>query len=174
MYRVDIPINTDKKRLGRGASVSDAEVDSWGNKEMLLREKFISRSGDDGLYIVCKAFSGDGVDWTPGDFVDLREKTWRNTKALLDSRYLRVATAEEVAQAMPPKVSSSTVSASSPPEKSLGNEAYLRRRYLDEMVSGTSIAKEIGCRVPVVYEALRKFNIPIRKRGYKNLTTRGT
>ena len=173
MYKVDIPINTKGKRLGRGASVSDAEVDSWGNKEMLLREKYVSRSGDDGLYIVCKAFTGDGKDWKPGDFVDLREKVWRNTKALLDSRYLRVATAEEVAQAMPPRVSSSTVSASSPPE-SLDNEEYLRRRYLDDMASGDVIAKEVGCRVPVVYEALRRFNIPVRKRGYKNLTTRGT
>jgi len=168
MYRVNTPINVGGKRLGRGAKVSDSKVDAWRNKEMMLREKVISRVGDDHCYIVCKPFSGAGRNWKPGDFVDLRNGGWRNEKALLDSRYLRVATVEEAAQATPPHEVSSTVAASSPPEKCLEDEAYLRRRYIDEMASGAAIAKEVGCRQPLVFAALRKFDIPVRARGHQN------
>jgi len=44
----------------------------------------------------------------------------------------------------------------------LHNETWLRTRYIDELRSSTELASELGCSVPSVLHALRKFSIPIR------------
>ncbi|MFW6176592.1 MAG: hypothetical protein ACOC40_02710 [Thermoplasmatota archaeon] len=41
----------------------------------------------DRYLLVCKAFSGDGVSYHPGDVADTRG--WRNVRALLESGYLK-------------------------------------------------------------------------------------
>jgi len=110
---------------------------------------------------VNKAFFGDGKSRSSGDFIDLRNKRWRNERALLKGGYIRYATAEEVQGFSPPRNLSSSVV----PENVLEDREYLERRYAE--TSGLAIAKEIGCHPAKVYKALRKFSIETRPGGFQ-------
>lgn len=117
-------------------------------------------------YIVIRRFQGDGKEWTPGEFVDLRDKTWRNEGNLVKTEYLQRATASEVRQAL-----QTTLGTPSPSSVSrarfLTDEVWLTSRYITQEHSGAQIAKELGCPVAHVYKALHSLNIPMRKSGIR-------
>jgi hypothetical protein len=161
MYRILKPFNADGIYFKREQYVDDEFVDSWKNKDQLIDKKFIVNEGDRHCYIVNKAFFGDGKSRSSGDFIDLRNKRWRNERALLKGGYIRYATAEEVQGFSPPRNLSSSVV----PENVLEDREYLERRYAE--TSGLAIAKEIGCHPAKVYKALRKFSIETRPGGFQ-------
>ena len=161
MYRVLKPFGAAGMNLMREQYVDDDMVNSWHNKAVLIDKKFIVSEGDRHCYIVKKAFFGDGEHRTSGDFVDLRDKHWRNERALLKAGNLRYATAEEVQGFSPPR----NLAPSVVPEDALNNREYLERRYAES--NGIAIAKEIGCANRKVYAALHKFGIKTKPGGFQ-------
>jgi len=115
-------------------------------------------------YIVIRRFQGDGKGWLPGEFIDLRDKSWRNEGNLVKTGYLERATASEVERALHSLRDSLP---SSPEARFLQDEVWLTGQYITQEHSGRQIAKELGCPVAHVYKALHSFNIPMRKSGIR-------
>jgi len=120
----------------------------------------------DHCYIVLRRFWGDGKEWLPDEFLDLREKSWRNEGNLVKTEYLRRAVASEVGSALhnPSAVPNPSSTAGA---RLLQDEVWLTSQYITQKRSGIQIAKELGCPVAHVYKALHSFNIPMRKAGIK-------
>jgi len=168
LYRVNIPFRNGDTLLRRG-DVLGPEIEEVRNFRSLTsrihdRDPWLEPLGDDNkeyvnhCYVVVRRFSGNGTEWKPGDFMDLREGQWRNENSLLKSKYLRRATEDEV-KAQAASAPSTTVDESSP----WHDEGYLRREYRNKGIK--QIADDCGCSVSTIHSWMKKFDIKRRKRG---------
>ncbi len=180
-YRVVSPIQIDGVRLGRGTIIG-AEIESSANFRAMLKDKTIERLGNiktgeefvPGCYIVVRGFSGKGIRYNPGDFVDLRDKDWRNTESLFTAGYLKRATNDEVSHHTthsPLDSGGCSDYVSAPVIQNVGdaplyqNEQWLRYQYIDLKRSATDICGEIGCSLSTLSKWMGRYKIKARPRG---------
>lgn len=179
-YRVSIPFTIKGDRLSRGATIGP-EIEQAKNFRALLGDGYIERKYDrvtgdehvDGCYIALQHFTGQGHDYKPGDFVDLREKDWRNEIKLVNTGYLKYANEHDLAnhEGLGPStltLSTKPESAGPPtrlPAKLWKDEKWLRREYLVNKKSIPEMEEIAGCARSTLWAALKKAGIETRPRG---------
>lgn len=177
-YRVVVPFGTGEGKLKRNAVVGEW-IEERKNFLSLLNDGYLEKLADtktglefiEGCYIVVVGFKGKGSRYAPGDFVDLRDKAWRNEQALLDSGYLRRATIEEVARhtahsPLDTTPGSGNIAEGRGQENALWrDEDWLREKYLDEGKTMIELQEEAGCSLSTLSKWMHRFNIPMKPRG---------
>ena len=165
-YKVITPFGTDTGLMRRGQVVDDAMVDGWGNKRALIHRGQLIPQTVDGCYIALKPFKGGGREWHNGDFIDLREKPWRNIRGLLVEK-VRGATKKEfnASFSCSPTDLGGVDDLPAPLVKPWRDKEWLVTEYSHKTIP--VIAKENGCSIGTIWNWLKKHDIERRKQGAK-------
>ena len=171
MYKVLTPFNMGGKRINRGTMLEDGDIEHSRNYVSLRAdgyiEKMANRYGQEFVphcYIANRTFTGKGTEYRLNDFVDLREGGWRNEAKLLESKYLRYATLEEVLTHSPQGSMGATPGPLEPP-KLYKNIGWLIKRYKGDGASIPEMAEEANCSRSTLWTALKNANIKTRSVG---------
>ena len=173
MYRVLTPFNMGGERQNRGVLLDDS-IESKKNFRALKKDGYIEPMADEHgvpliphCYIVTKprGLDGKGVHYRTGDFLDLRDASWRNEAALLKAAYIRNANQEEVELNSSPQGSAGATPGPLGPPKLYKNVGWLIKRYKGDGASIPEMAEEAGCSTSTLWTALKNAKVKTRPAG---------